>query len=108
MDRRTLSLTLNGGADSPSSPMAESQQTNRELGPALVPMPLALPMAKLQIKPVGSQGVLFGADFPITGAFPSSLLSHVSTVCLSLSLPSFLWNVPGGEEMGKRCVLWKG
>lgn len=65
-------------------------------------MPLALPMTKLQLNPVGSQGVPFGAAFSISGTFPSSLLSHVSTVCLSFSLPSFLSAISGMSLVGRR------
>ena len=77
-----------------------------------LPSPLALPKTKLPAHLCRLPGVLFRGDHALTGAFPSNLLLLRQHVCLSFSLPSFslyrLWNVPGGEEVGKRCALWKG
>lgn len=51
--------------------------------------------------PAGCQQVLFGGDCPVTGAFPSSLLSHISeSVLASWSLP---FSLPSLE-----CPYWGG
>lgn len=50
-----------------------------------------------------------GGDLALTGAFPSNLLLLRLSVLLTPFLSLYrLWNVPGGEEMGERCALWKG
>ena len=76
----------------------------------LSPQPAGPAQDKAPCSSVQAPGaVLFGGDRALTGAFPSNLLLLRLSVLLTPFLSLYhLWNVPGGEEMGKRCALWKG
>lgn len=108
----SISPMVQGSANEPQGhgEQAPAHFTQHLTSVLLSPQPAGPAQDKAPCSSVQAPGaVLFGGDRALTGAFPSNLLLLRLSVLLTPFLSLYhLWNVPGGEEMGKRCALWKG